>query len=286
MAGAGSRVKKGIQLRLKLTDLIKLSGVTLSNWKLHCATASRGVPPPLEEFFAGTFEHWQAEQNQKNFECDQVLALINLGRSEWLFAGVFKILGLEKGTTHNPAGFTYLTEAVPGLDHLTGHAIINFQKDFRASYLIGPKYEDHLEIAEIRNQRMTIGDFPGYKSTLLTMAKLRTVMKEGNPSWYSALSSVGGVYLITDNTTGKMYVGSAYGEKGIWSRWNNYANSGHGGNVELQQILSKEGANYAEQFQFSILEICDVDAGDQFIIDRETHWKTVLRTREFGMNSN
>ena len=51
---------------------------------LHCATASRGVlRRHLEEFFAGTFEHWQARlQNQKNFECDQVLALITFGHDQ------------------------------------------------------------------------------------------------------------------------------------------------------------------------------------------------------------
>ena len=271
-------------MRLKLTDLIKLSGVTLSNWKLHCATGNKA--PPLEAFFAGTFDHWQAEQNQKNFECDQVLALIHLGGPEWLFAGVFNVLGFNNGTTHNRAGFTYITEEVLGLDHLVGHAIVIFQKDFRASYLIGSKYEEKLEIAAIRNQRMTIGDFPGYKSTLLSMVKLRTVINECHPSWYSALSSVGGVYLITDNTTGMMYVGSAYGDEGIWSRWSNYANNGHGGNVELKQLLSKKSAVHAEQFQFSILEICDIDSAKESIIGRETYWKTVLRTREFGLNNN
>jgi hypothetical protein len=271
-------------VRLKLTDLIKLSGVTLNNWKLHCATGIK--VPPLEAFFSGTFDHWQAEQNHKNFECDQVLALIHLGGPEWLFAGVYNVLGAKKGTTHNPDGFTYITEEVTGLEHLVGHAIVTFQKDFRASYLIGPKYEDKLKVAAIRHQRMTIGDFPGYKSTLLSMAKLRTVVNESHPSWHSALSSVGGVYLLTDNTTGMMYVGSAYGDEGIWSRWSNYANNGHGGNVELKQLLSENGAEHAERFQFSILEICDIDSAKEAVIARENYWKTVLRTREFGLNSN
>lgn len=28
-----------------------------------------------------------------------------------------------------------------------------------------------------------------------------------------------GVYLISDTYTGKLYVGSAYNENGIWGRW-------------------------------------------------------------------
>jgi hypothetical protein len=246
---------------LKLIDLLRLSGITLTDWKIHCATGLRN--PPLEAFFDGRWKSWQEQQNQKNFECDKILSLIHLGGSQWLFAGVYEVLGVKKGAAHNPEGYEYSTEEVAGLDHLTGKAIVQFDKSFRASYLLGPNYENELLIAA-----------------------LRTVVREEHPSWYSALSNVGGVYVITDNTSGKHYVGSAYGGLGIWNRWIVYAKNGHGGNVELQQLLVQRGAEHADNFQFSILEVCDRDASDDFIIGRESHWKTVLRTREHGLNSN
>jgi len=46
-----------------------------------------------------------------------------------------------------------------------------------------------------------------------------------------SLNSLPGIYLITDIKTGLRYIGSAYGENGIWSRWGNYfRTNGHGNN--------------------------------------------------------
>ena len=269
---------------LKLIDLIRLAGVTLGDYKIHCATSDTN--PPLDAFFAGKWKAWQEQQNQKNFECEQIISLISLGGTRWLFAGVFDVLGVKAGAAHNPNGFTYSTREVSGLDHLTGKAIVDFEKKFRASYLRGPKYEEHMLVVALRDQRMTVGDFPGFKSVLLPLSLLRTIVGEKNPSWHSALSNVGGVYVITDNSSGKHYVGSAYGGVGLWNRWATYAKNGHGGNVELRQLLATKGEDHAENFQFSVLEVCDRDASDDFIIGRETHWKTVLRTREHGLNGN
>ena len=45
-----------------------------------------------------------------------------------------------------------------------------------------------------------------------------------------------GVYLITDTSNGKMYVGSAYGENMILGRWKSYVKTGHGGNEGLKGL--------------------------------------------------
>ena len=91
---------------------------------------------------------------------------------------------------------------------------------------------------------------------------------------------------LTNNSSGKHYVGSAYGGDGIWSRWCAYAKNGHGGNAELRSLLNEEGSTHADNFQYSILEVCDLNASDEFILGRESHWKAVLRTREYGLNRN
>lgn len=57
---------------LKLIDLIRLSGVSLTDYKIHCATGVTN--PPLGAFFAGRWKEWQETQNQKNFECEQILS--------------------------------------------------------------------------------------------------------------------------------------------------------------------------------------------------------------------
>jgi len=133
---------------------------------------------------------------------------------------------------------------------------------------------------------MSVGDFPGYNSVLLSYPLLRTITREDLPSWRSALSSVSGVYVITDNETGKLYVGSAYGGNGIWQRWQAYAKSGHGGNKELKALLREHGRDYVKHLQFSVLEVCDLNASKDYVISRETQWKNVLRSREFGYNEN
>ena len=269
---------------IKLTDLIKLARVELRDHKIHCATGCN--PPPLEVFFDGKFRQWQEHQNQKNFQREHILSLIHLEGDRWLFAGVYAVNGVKKGTWKKSPCFKYITEEVAGLDHLTGRVIVQFNKAFRASYLRGKRFDNQLLVIEIRDKRMTIGDFPGYKSVLLSYRMLKTIVRENNPSWRTALSNVAGVYLITNNATGKLYVGSAYGGEGIWQRWNTYAKNGHGGNKKLRELLREKGEGYTEHFQFSLLEVCDLSANDDYVITRETYWKTVLRSREFGLNKN
>jgi hypothetical protein len=93
-----------------------------------------------------------------------------------------------------------------------------------------------------------------------------------------------GLYLITDTSSGKVYVGSAYGHEGIWQRWSNYCKNGHGGNKELKALLQAKGKEYASYFQFSLLEICDLDASEEVVLPREKHWMEVMCSREFGLN--
>jgi hypothetical protein len=163
---------------------------------------------------------------------------------------------------------------------------VRFDKGFRASYLRGSKWADHMEVVAIREQRMTVGEFPGFNAVLLPLGTLRTVVGQEIESWKAALGNVAGVYVITDNSDGRHYVGSAYGGAGLWSRWVDYATNGHGGNAEVRALLAEKGSDHAEKFQFSILEVCDLNASDEFILGREVHWKTVLRTRDFGLNGN
>lgn len=47
---------------------------------------------------------------------------------------------------------------------------------------------------------------------------------------------VAGVYLITDSSTGKMYVGSTTVQGGIRGRWCACSDNGHGGNVLLGKL--------------------------------------------------
>jgi hypothetical protein len=93
--------------------------------------------------------------------------------------------------------------------------------------------------------------FPGFDRLGLSHSRLQAVMREQRyASWRTALSSVFGIYLITDTRGGRQYVGNADGTESIRQRWSGYAANGHGGNLELR-ILDPAG------FRFALLRVFD-----------------------------
>lgn len=61
--------------------------------------------------------------------------------------------------------------------------------------------------------------FPGFDRLVLDLPQLQAVMREHRyASWRTALSSVVGVYLITDTRDGRQYVGKADGAESIRQR--------------------------------------------------------------------
>jgi hypothetical protein len=270
---------------IRLFDLLRASGVDVqeANCKIHCAPVSTDA---LEEFFAGIFESMQGEQNQRNFQRPHVLALIQLpeSRAHWLFAGVFDVKGV-RADRRAGRGYIYDTQERADAVPLAGRVIVKFKKG-RSSYLRAENCAEELHVLEIRRERLATADFPGFKAVRLVMPTLRALVRQAVPSWRTPLMSVCGVYVIADSTSGKLYVGSAVGAGGLWSRWTAYCKSGHGGNKELRALLKKRGAKHSDNFVISILEVCDLNATDEEIMARESHWKDVLLTRRFGLNAN
>lgn len=113
-------------------------------------------------------------------------------------------------------------------------------------------------------------------------------MRNDRPDWKAALENVKGIYLISDTKTDKRYVGSAYGDQGLWSRWCAYVASGHGGNVELQALATNPTLDYCRaNFRFALLEHRAARTPDDVIINREGFWKQILGTRgAAGLNRN
>jgi hypothetical protein len=129
--------------------------------------------------------------------------------------------------------------------------------------------------------------FCGSEAIMLGFSQLEPIFKQNKTDWETGLENVKGIYLITDITNGKMYVGSACGVTGIWSRWSCYIMTGHGWNEGLKEVLDQNGIAYPRKnFQFSLLETFTMKTDDQLIIDREQHWKNALLTRAFGYNKN
>lgn len=272
---------------MNLFQLLRLKDPDLSpgQCKIHLA-GWNGTEDPLDVYLAGDFDEWQSWQSKRNFERSVVVSLISIaGMNRWLFVGAYDSLGCDWIAEHGMNKYRLVRREQTG--ELEGRLILSFQRPGRQSYLLGENWETHIRIAELRPERLQIEIFPGYSSALLTKGRLDIVVRQEIESWKSALSNVAGVYVIADRRTGKLYVGSATGIGGIWSRWCEYSRTGHGNNAELVALLAVEGAAYAENFQYGVLEIADTHASREDIFSRESHWKSLLMTRApHGYNAN
>ncbi len=285
MAGADRQDSGGGGLRVRLFDLIacQAPSVRPELAKIHCAVWN-GKEHPRDVFLAGGFEEWQRWQRNRYFPRPYVVALIALGADRWLYAGTYRNDGVEARS--QPDHFYYTLSPVEACNEFAGRLVVAFAKGFRNSYPKGETCADAIMISELLAERMTIAEFPGYKSLDVSMPDLQLIVGQEIEGWRTALSSVAGVYLISDTVAGRLYVGSAQGAGGIWQRWCAYAATGHGGNAELRALLAVEGGQRAQAFRFSVLEIADTHASEADILQRESHWKRVLLSRAFGFNRN
>ncbi|MBR4948560.1 MAG: GIY-YIG nuclease family protein [Clostridiales bacterium] len=197
---------------------------------------------------------------------------------EWLYGGIYKVNSVK--TTTN-GKFEYDTTLTDVGEEFIGRAIIYYKRQFRQSYCCLERYIDALEVIELRRDSYEI-PFPGYDKVNLSWNELSAVINTA--PWKTALSNQKGIYLITDASNGKKYVGSATGNQMIWGRWKSYIENGHGGNKDLKNLSLNHIKQY---FSYSILEIYKATTDDEVILEREQWWKGVLLSRgKFGYNKN
>ena len=269
-------------------DFIKLLNpeVTPKESKVHMATHT-GDDDPLDVYLDGKFNGWQCWQSRKNFERRFVVSLIAMkAANRWLFAGVHASHGSKRSKWRGKDYNEYDLREDEKCSVFNGRMVVAFERTGRQSYLCGENWADSMLLSHSLPEKYSIADFPGFKNVHLTRAELDLIARENIESWQSTLSSVAGVYLISDKGSGQLYVGSASGEGGIWGRWSDYAATGHGGNVELKKLMGRKGMKRAAEFTYSVLEIADTHASKEEILEREAHWKNVLMTREHGLNAN
>lgn len=268
---------------MKLFDVLNLSGkIEPAECKIHLASHN-GKEDPLDVYFAGKFKEWQEDQNGKNFKLKFIVALIQIrNKNKWLYVGTYK----SHGCKPKNGRFFYDTEVDKTFTEYEGRLIINFERTSRQPYLLAENWIDKLIVSEFKAEKLTINDFPGFKYVELSYSDLKLIISENIESWRSALSSVAGIYLITDKSNGKLYVGKASGSGGIWQRWCDYARNGHGGNVDLKELKSRFSDVHYSNFSYSILEILDINTSENEILKRESHWKRILSSIQHGYNKN
>ena len=269
---------------IRASDIIKIDDP--KKYKLHLACRNEDWVNPLDEYVSD-YKNWlgwnEWKGNRNDWTREFVFSLMEFyPRSDaWLFGGIFKVLDSNEDC--------YKLEEVEEYKKFVGRVILSFHRyqgmRGRAYYL--ENYFDKFEVLEVLPTPYSGELFPGYENINHDFHVLEPIFKSERPDWKAALSSIKGVYLISDTNNGKQYIGSAYGDMGIWSRWACYIGTGHGWNDELTKLINEKSIKYArENFRFSLLEIMSMSASDDFIMARESHWKTVLLTRVFGYNKN
>lgn len=283
---------KIMESEFKLNDLFRLPKEEQKKYKLHLS-AYNGYEHPLD-VFARDPEEWKSwnewRGGKDDFNREYILGMIpdyhRLGK--YVFGGIFKVVKRLDDWQETSKG--YEVELTNQFESLIGRLVVDFYRyqGLRGRAFLLESFIDYFSVSEILQKPYEGEDFPGYDNIRIDFSALELIVKNQKIDWRVALENVKGIYLIVDKSNGKKYVGSAYGDNGIWSRWSTYILTGHGYNDELVDLITKNGLDYARKnFHFAILELRSMKTDDDTIINRESFWKEVLLTRgNFGYNKN
>jgi len=249
--------------------------------------------PDTERWLDMTRYREMGNPNNNLDKADYVLSFAQYprnGLNYFIFGGLFQVKKIVPEIT---GASGYDLTPMDQYSEYTKRLIIRLDKPLGQSYLRW--YEKVIkrdpEVHELA-PNTKLGGFPGYQHVCLRHHELQLLINNNEPSWRDALSRVKGVYVITDTSDGRLYVGSASGEaNGLWQRWAAYANLENltGGNKEFDRMKAdlKIGPGHlVKNFQYSILEIFDSKTSAATILARETFWKRALDSRTHGMNQN
>lgn len=271
-----------------MIDIAQILGIeNLKDYKIHMARYN-GHCEPLDIFLTSQEEwhKWNKWRNKKDeFNRKYIVSFIQFypEQSTWLFGGIYEVIGRGEPDSHS-----YDVNLLENGKELIGRLKIKAEMPRGRAFKLENFY-DELLFSEILKETYNGEIFCGYDNISIDFSSLEIIYKNERTDWKSALENIKGIYVIADKKTGKKYVGSAYGDFGIWSRWADYIRTGHAGNVVLKELLTTEGKKYAqENFRITLIESYPFKIDDSAVIQRENFWKNALlsRTKESGYNKN
>ncbi len=259
----------------------------LRDYKFHAARWNQ-IEQPLNAFVRSRedWHGWNKWRGGKDeFNRKYIISFIQFypdGQETWLFGGIYEVLGRGEKNSHS-----YVVKLTDKGKDLIGRLKVQIKLSRGRAFRLESLYE-RLSVCEVFREPYSGAVFCGYENVSQDFFMLEAIFKNERTDWKTALENVKGVYVIADNETGRKYVGSAYGDSGIWSRWSQYMHTGHGWNKELVGLLKDAGLEYARKnFRITLLECWPFKTDDKTIIHRESFWKEALLTRgKHGYNSN
>ena len=252
--------------------------------------------------FYNYLELYQATQEDDVFhECDFIVSFTGDGAGRAKFYGVYRVLEERQQTPddipvdspladrrYQKNRYFYELEPQIEYEHLRGQLVIDWQVEI--AWCQNMDNKPVLEILSIplaTSRKKALPRFNDYLDFTLSYQELRELIT--NPAdyrhWEISLSAVTGVYLVLAETTGELYVGSAYGENGIWGRWEAYAANGHGDNMLLIDLI-ETNEEYPEAFLYSVLQVLPKSTSTKEVRRWERLYKEKLGSRATGLNLN
>ena len=281
--------------KILLNDILQMDSQDIKSTKIRLLTVPSDDKNnnPLEiyksnpEKVASDWFLWKQENQGNPFKKGHIgIGILNLDKGKWLLVTIKKIV--EELDIH-VSGVKYKAEEINKFSKYFGRVVLKYHNEAgnRQMCRNALGFIEQLEVLELLSTQYEGDEFPGYENVTISWEKLNIIIERQKKDWISNLKYQKGIYLITDMINGKHYIGSASGDEMILQRWNDYVNNGHGGNIELKNIINKHGFEYVKNnFQYSILENFNRNTPKDYILAREKWWKIALGSIKHGYNRN
>lgn len=278
---------------LKLQDIFRFSEEDAKNVRVRFSMPN-GEEDPKDIYLKDpeiVNTKWFLHSGKKynNFKAGTIaIHLLLIDKDLWLLTAVKKILAIHPPENDKIWDYTcYETEDVPEFQVWCGRTYISYHKSTQSGKYKWSTISDRLLVSKIENELYGENTFTSYNFEL-SFDQLEDIIKSGRRDWINALKHIQAVYLITDNLTGKFYVGSATSQdEFLLGRWKTYIKNGHGGNVKFKELIEKYGISYIRKyFSFQILEYFSENYPSVKVLKSESYWKNRFKSRIFGYNAN
>lgn len=244
----------------------------------------------LYRYHNDLFDAYQNEQKTVNFkDVEYIVSFVGEEKNTARFIGVYKNCN-RKDVDKERSIFDF--RKIDGFEVLEKKVVVEWGGSSLGWHQWWHKNPKNVIRIDRGITESGIPVFSGYENVLLSFEELKSIFQ--SKEWHYKLEACNGIYMILDKSNGKQYIGSTYTNdkkngngKGIWKRWLEYAETGHGGNKSLEE-LCKNDPNYPDKnFQWCILETLPLNVTELVAVERESFYKRKFGTMEpNGYNNN
>lgn len=229
---------------------------------------------------------YQSEQPANKFKegIRYIVSFIGEEGKTARFVGVYKIMSRKPSLKAENEVLLDL-KPIDAFSHLEKRVMIDWVSPANSWHQYLDIEKPVIRIDESLPNTDLVPAFKSYLDIILNYDQLKQIVNI--PEWVEVLNKINCIYAILDASNGKLYVGSTYDKlRGMHERWEKYAQTGHGGNKDLEQLINKDPDYGKNNFKWCILEVLPLDINGHDAIEREGIWKEKLGARIYGYCNN